>query len=313
METGKEGVSLSVFFGGTASSFKEDTTQIELFGKWCGKPKVLFDGVGHTNGLMGVVFASGLAGQAALVVRTVKDLLQQHPRVTVNAVGLSRGGCGCLLLAQQLQAAFGDSVAVNLLLFDPVPGNNITTTKLDVLRLTLAAQCEDLRACSCVRRVLALYPRVPLRAIDLHAPVMPLFHESTAVEWDVLLGCHQGAIWSFRVEGLDRRLSFVMMRRFLLDCGTALPGACPGWLGPDGCGEEAVLRDLDELTAAGLPPTERHTHSQGGAAVIRGRERAQFVNRWHRRMRGGPDTEDTDTVLCFIERDAAVSSVSSSH
>ncbi len=300
MQADKEECVVSVFFGGTLSSFADETTQIELFGKWSAKPRMMFDGVGRTNGLLGVVFACGLSRQADIVVEKLREIRHDRHIVAVNAVGLSRGGCACLILARKMQDVFGDAIPVNFLLYDPVPGNNITTTKLDGLQLSLAAQTEDLRACSCVRRVLAVYPRVPLRALELHAPVMPRFHQSTVVEWDVLLGCHQAAMWSFRVEGLDRRLSFVMIKRFLSECGTRLEGVCPGWLGDDECCEEAVLRELDMHAAKTHIPTVRHTHSVGNV-LIHGRAQAVYVNRFHRRLRGGVDTAGTDDLLCYIQ------------
>lgn len=217
-------LTLTCFFGGTASSYDDRTTQVEMFGVWCDAVdvtnwagplptsrhlKMCFDGVGVTNGFSGMVFAAGLSAQVARVVSVCSEIMSaKDARLCVNAIGLSRGGCGCLLLAKALQAAFGDSVDANLLLFDPVPGNSITSATMDVLGLTLASQCADLRHVTCVKRVLALFPHEPLPTHYLHAPVVPKFADSTLVDEDVMLGCHQGPIYSFAVRDLASRMCF---------------------------------------------------------------------------------------------------------
>jgi hypothetical protein len=206
------------------------------------------------------------------VVALLRRLVEANRgSIVLNAVGLSRGGAACLLLAQAVQRHFGDdAVNVSLLVFDPVPGNTITSAKLDVFGATLARQCMDLRDVRCLKRVLGLYPHVPLPDYLMHAPVMPRYSDGTHVEEEVILGCHQGAIYSWdlmcaheQLRGLDRRLSFVRIRDWLQSCGTRFSSragsvTCPDLFSLDSA---SVVQELVQLLQGGVfEPTLRHTH-----------------------------------------------------
>jgi pimeloyl-ACP methyl ester carboxylesterase len=67
---------------------------------------------------MGTLFASGLETQIQTVVRSIEALLRSSDSVSIRVVvcGLSRGGCGALLLAK----AVPESTSLQLLLIDPV-------------------------------------------------------------------------------------------------------------------------------------------------------------------------------------------------
>jgi hypothetical protein len=210
---------LSVFFCGTDGNLADPRTLIEYFYRWTvadeldqhtrnddemsvivtDRParthlKLAFDGCGTAFGAMGVLFASGLQQQVAVAVAHIRKLLQKIPPLTalhVNVVGLSRGACAAMFLAQHLSSFDSMRLHLNLCLFDPVPGNLIATSDLDCCLMTTANQATDLRACAPLRRVLALYPHEPLPDLAFHAPLMGQYPSLCQVEEDVFLGCHQ--------------------------------------------------------------------------------------------------------------------------
>ena len=249
-------VLLTIFFEGTSNQLSPATTQIGEFAAateatdlaWTGIEgpptpsdtrtkgpfKLCFDGCGVTNGVAGTLFAAGLDGQCALVADTVRRITSAAPpvgscakkKVRCVAVGLSRGGIACLKLALVLSA--GDLVelcSLHLLVFDPVPGNMLSTG----FPFT-AIKTRDLSGCSNLRSVLALYPHEPLPDSALHAPLLPRYPAACHVEEDVTLGCHQGALYatSARPRGWARaaNLSCNRITRFLESLGVQLRFEC---------------------------------------------------------------------------------------
>ena len=231
---------LVVFFEGTANTLAPVTTQIGAFAaataaiplngdgglaataySAAGPFKLSFDGCGVTSGVAGIIFAQGLDAQCRVVAAWVRKLaagnnLRTARRVRVVGVGLSRGGIACMKLARVLAAKDTSSICeLRLLLFDPVPGNCVSTG----FPFT-AHSSRDLRDCTNLRSVLAIYPHEPLPDIAMHAPVLPVYPETCLVEVDVTLGCHQGALFDTvrsPSSSVDRasNLSFDRIRRFL--------------------------------------------------------------------------------------------------
>ena len=115
---------------------------------------------------------------------------------------------------------------LSLLLFDPVPGDLLTVAQLDLLGLTNTFASKDLSNCLCLSRVLALYPYEPLPAILCHAPVLCRYPTHCMVQEEVTLGCHQGALMAYGLQGphidLPSSLCFLRIRRWLIECGTPL-------------------------------------------------------------------------------------------
>lgn len=209
----------------SAVDFRNATSPVDYAST--GPFKMAFDGCGVTNGLMGTLFASGLDAQCREVAKAARAIISSGNntipsskstptskqdatnyaaaaspppaaaavvgrRVKCVAVGLSRGGIACMKLAHALSATpdLLASVDYHALLFDPVPGNSLTTG----FPFT-ACSSFDLQRCDNLRSVLALYPHQPLPAVALHAPVLPRYPQNCAVEEDVTLGCHQGALF----------------------------------------------------------------------------------------------------------------------
>ena len=115
---------------------------------------------------------------------------------------LARHACG-LSCASRLR--------LSLCVFDPVPGNLITTAKyLDLLgNVTTANRHIDLRSCRIVR-CLALYPADPLPDIAFHAPLLPDYPKGCEVEEDATLGCHQACTMEATMQGLGQPTSHAL-------------------------------------------------------------------------------------------------------
>ena len=254
--TARTSRTLTVLWCGTSGDLASQTTQIGFFARFLCAVNITandeaveesshdyviaFDGCGVTHGFCGAVCAVGVRSQAQTVVERTETLLTLGGHLRINVVGLSRGGIAAMLLAQKLAHISPMRLEAHLLLFDPVPGNLICESKLWTpcarlgVALSNANAVTDLRSCTNLRSVLAIYPVEALPACCLHAPVFaryPSPAQCRVVE-DAVLGCHQGAL--FVSSDLASLLSFVRIARWLtrrgspLSCTaavTAFPGA----------------------------------------------------------------------------------------
>lgn len=194
---GNNKVVLSVYFNGTdarkddqwnLAGFMAAATQVD------GEHQMMtFNGCGVDFGLRGMLFGTGTDIQAKQVADRVITLLKEDKRVIVNAYGLSRGAVSCLLLAKMLGHFDQDLVEVNLALMDPVPGNLVTSSKIDFTHRTLARQSMDVSKSRNLKNVLAIYPHEPLPSYAFHAPIFPTYPSSCQVTEEVIPGCHAGA------------------------------------------------------------------------------------------------------------------------
>lgn len=281
---------------GTANPMDQVTTQIALFSRLCtatplpedepdadaaaapGDYKLSFEGCGVSHGVVGVLFAVGLREQCQVIRQYVEGWVRAGRTVLVNFVGLSRGGIGGLYLAQELSGFDAAQVLLNLLLFDPVPGNFVWVSRfLDLASLSNANLAMDVSHVGNLGRVVVLYPHEPLPALAVHAPLLCKFPETCQLEQDVILGCHQGAL--FVRPQADTCLSFARIRDFLRAGGTPLNTK-------QGQGVKLDVPDaqLAELLARELrrdAPTNRCAHApQGGAEIVR-YSAGRFLNRSH--------------------------------
>jgi hypothetical protein len=323
---------LTVFFEGTANPLALLVTQIGLFAQITegvnlasllpgaydpssSSYVLAFDGCGVTNGLSGVLFAQGLSSQCRIVRNHVNYLLSSSHPLTVNAVGLSRGGIAVIYLAQMLQQINTSQLQLNLLLFDPVPGNLIWSTRyLDLCHFTTAGSAMDLSGCRHLYDVLALYPYLPLPDLAFHAPIFPKYpsycHE---VVEDACLGCHQGAL--FCQPLVECRLSFTRMREWLLAHGTTFNKRYGNLVNrllasPAECLEMMTNTVAAAATAHDQEEVVRSAHSKPSGAVIRrhsvrnitrtpaGAVRV-YLNHWHRHLslRGESDSHRASSRL----------------
>lgn len=158
--------------------------------------KMSFNGCGVEYGITGTLFGTGLDEQCQKVVTEIanirKTLEEENlkKRIVINCYGHSRGGIAALMLAKMLGHYPVDLVEVNLAMLDPVPGNLITSSTLDIFECTLANQVINLENCRNLNRVICLYPYEPMPDIKFHAPLIPTYPQHTLVEQDIVLGCH---------------------------------------------------------------------------------------------------------------------------
>lgn len=300
---------VTVYFEGTANSIDHihPVTQIGLFASitkgidlntirrdqyesFPGPFKLSFDGCGVSNGMRGLLFADGLLSQCQQVQRHVRTLMEcGHSKIVLTAVGLSRGGIAVLFLAQLLGDINRELLQLNLLLFDPVPGNLISSSRfLDVMGTSTANSSLDLSKCKNICKILALYPYEPLPDIAFHAPTLPNYpsvdegNQCDIVE-DASLGCHQGAL--FCTENVESILSYLQISEWLLDCGVTFNylGAQAVARSPETC---LVMMDK-ELMRLNKESRRvvRHAHSlPAGGCIVRHRGKARFLNRYHKKL-----------------------------
>ena len=310
-------VKLSVFFCGTNGRVENGFTQISLFFQKCrglllkegddefdldqSEYKMGFDGCGETNGAFwGGIFGYGLREQCEQISLKVSRLQESGKRVSIVGLGLSRGAVALLMLTKLIQPRF-PKVPLDLVLFDPVPGNSIYQAKLDLLGLTNTSQSGNLSECDNLKRVFLVYPYEPLPDWILHAPVIPVFHEKTRVEHDVIPGAHQGAFFN-PTQNTESYIAHFLVREKLEEYGMPLE------MDEISDGHKAAqlecLEDCNKgLSCGELGSTTRYTHSYYNAFIVR-QTKGTYLNKYHERVckREGKEKEgDQDfPYKCFV-------------
>jgi len=193
------------------------------------------------------------------------------------------------------------AVRMAAVLFDPVPGNLVCLSQwCDAFRWSTASRGLDARGARHLRRVLALYPHEPLPDAAFHAPILPSFPPAARVEEDVVLGCHQGALFAPMTD-LGCACSYLRIRAWLASCGTRFRGQVGYGDGQALSAPELArhcLEGYDELLAQGVPrPTYRHAHAARRARtarVVRGGDHGacRAVNLHHEQLRRAAAAEE---------------------
>jgi len=189
---------ITALFSGSGHKVKQTNTLVHLLNEYINtdisNQKIMaFDGCAETHGISGAIFGTGLDEQCDEVIDLIAREIKKGNTVTLNVYGHSRGAIGALLLAKQLGKVDPNVLDINLALLDPVPGNFITTSTLDMADISLAKKTMDLSDCEPLKNVLVLYPHQPLPTLSAHAPLVCLYPEHTRVEEDVIAGCHANA------------------------------------------------------------------------------------------------------------------------
>lgn len=274
---------ISVYFSGTGFSINDQSfLSADLLKNTQeneSQIKMGFNGCGVDYGFTGIIFGSGLDKQCAQVIaRILKEINAGH-QVTLNAYGHSRGAVAALLLAKQLSNVDQEKLTINLALLDPVPGNLITTATLDPLQISLANKAMDLSDCKPLRKVLALYPQIPLPAIACHAPLLATYPQETDLDVEVVNGCHAQAEQLF-----DRSSDLVKLRveEFLVQNGTVLQTERD-------YNDTAAMKELYlkqyQAELRYVKPNSRDTHAATGT-VITAKADAKFLNNRHKKLAG---------------------------
>lgn len=282
---------IAVFFCGTDGRIDGGQTQISLFYKACqatelnpdnnsfdmdlSEYKMGFDGCGVVAGIWGGLFGYGLAEQCEQLTEKVARFEENGKRVTIVGLGLSRGAVALLMLTKLLRERF-PKIRLDLVLFDPVPGNLIYQAKLDFLGLTNTSLSYNLSDCPNLRRVLLIYPYEPLPDWIFHAPLVPVFSRETEIECDVIPGCHQGAFYhpSCNQESF---IACFMVREKLESYGLTFN------LEMSSEGHRAAVMECLEDFYKPIETSTRYTHSSNNALIVRQNE-GTYLNRFHEKM-----------------------------
>jgi hypothetical protein len=273
---------ISVYFSGTGFSIdhtyflagslhartKESESQI----------KMGFNGCGVDYGFNGVMFGSGLDEQCEKVIERIAQEINAGHQVTLNVYGHSRGGIAALLLAKQLSNIDKEKLAINLALLDPVPGNFITTSSIDPFKISLANKTMDLSDCKPLRKVLALYPHIPLPAIACHAPLFVSYPQETEVEEEIVNGCHAQAEQTFEPFS---KLVTLRVEEFLVKNGTPLQ-TDKDYNDTEAMKQTYLKRYQEELAYVDQP-LSRETHSARGVVII-ATPGAKYLNNRHKAL-----------------------------
>lgn len=202
---------ISVYFNGTDESnqiFKSGIGMVSL-------PAILseltvqnkshislcYNGCGINNPYyrdLGIIFTYHLESQVSDAAKRIEAAVREsRDEVTVNVYGFSRGGVGAFLLCQKLKHIPSDRLRLNVVAFEPVPGNFVITTHCDFFLGTnnsVSASVSDLTTCNNISNMLILFTNEPLPDIAAHAPILPTCPKSCNTEIDVTPGCHKGAV-----------------------------------------------------------------------------------------------------------------------
>jgi hypothetical protein len=314
---------VTVYFEGTSNSLSHCGSQIGLFDKITsgesllelevgidndgdGAQEVLhykaaFDGCGVTYGLFGTLFAVGLKAQAALVARKICQLIGNKSQVVLNAVGFSRGAIASLHLAKMLSSISSKYLHMNLILFDPIPGNFLSVARyLDPCNLLTANSSKNLQQSKNLCDILALYPHMPLPDYSFHAPLFPLYPVGCNLTEDVVLGCHQDSLLCSPSD--ESRLSFTRIYKWLIAHRTSfIPLSSSDPYSPLVrsllTSEEKCLRIMERALQQlqGAPPTIRFAHGPPDRRTIyrnssHGKGGTyQYLNKWHAELQASLD------------------------
>ncbi len=178
-----------------------------------------------------------------------------------------------------------DKLAINLALLDPVPGNFITTSNIDPFKISLANKAMDLSDCKPLRKVLGLYPHIPLPAIACHAPLLVSYPPETEVEEEVVNGCHAQAEQIFHPSS---ELVKLRVEEFLVTNGTQLQ-TDRDYNDTEAMKQTYLSHYQKELSFV-KETLSRDTHSAQGM-VIAATPGAKYLNNRHKALAGDSSQE----------------------
>ncbi|WP_133128963.1 hypothetical protein [Legionella nagasakiensis] len=280
---------ISVYFSGTGFSIDDDrflaASLLDRTEESESQIKMGFNGCGVDYGFNGTIFGSGLDEQCEKVIDRIIQEINAGHQITLNVYGHSRGGIAALLLAKQLGNIDQDKLAINLALLDPVPGNFITTSNIDPFKISLANKTMDLSDCKPLRKVLALYPHIPLPAIACHAPLLVSYPQETEVEEEVVNGCHAQAEQIFHPSS---KLVKLRVEEFLVKNGTQLQ-TNRDYNDTEAMKQVYLSRYQEELAYV-EQTVSREAHSARGM-VITAAPGAKYLNNRHKALVGDSSQE----------------------
>lgn len=150
----------------------------------------------------GGLFSYGIEEQADSCFNDLK----KHPysdKIQLNIIAHSRGALSAFILIKKIQSDLDlkNKIEITADLRDPVPGNLHLTTKL-FGNLVSANLYHDLSTCSVLKQVFITLQEKPFFSLAFDA-LVPKFHIKTAIEIEVLPGCHDAQQRNWLVPGID--------------------------------------------------------------------------------------------------------------
>jgi len=213
----------------------------------------------------------GIKEEAEFVCVRIEALLAKGFRVVCNAVGQSRGGVACILLAQAIaEISRPDDVQLNILLFDPVPG-----PKWDPVNFK---NVKAMTECSSLKRALALYPYEDLA---MHTAILPVYPDGCEVEEDVVLGCHAGALMAPSRSDATCE-SFCRILSFMTECGTTFRKLSEVY-GEYPSERDSLMNSRSNLLVH-INASRWIYDCTGRERKIRRHKQGVFLNRWHEQL-----------------------------
>lgn len=181
---------------------------------------------------LGGIFTWHLEKQVNDLAKEIKEHLTDEKTI-LNLYGFSRGGAGVYLLAKKLKDIEPTQLEINILAFEPVPGNfiyNVYFDKFFGLNMTLSSMISDLSDSKNLKLVESLYTNEPLPDILCHAPILPSFASTCESKVSIVPGCHKNAalFWvkytnnKYCIEpyNTESAIAFHFAVSFLKKCGT---------------------------------------------------------------------------------------------
>jgi hypothetical protein len=142
-----------------------------------------------------------------------------------------------------------------------------------------------------------------LDAAALHAPLIPTFPFNCQVSLLPILGCHQGAVWSFAMaKCLDRKLSFVLIKSYLEETGLLFGEKCP-FLDVKRLSTAQVIAELDDFCTSRRAlhvARARLTHCAAPVKIWQKKGDFPYLNVWHKAQKleeSDPSTADVFLVI----------------
>ena len=161
---------------------------------------ICLEGCGVKNNDMrdfDAIFTFNLVKQIKQLENEIRDSIKSSKeKLRLNLYGFSRGGAGVFLLCQNLKDISSDELEINLVSFEPVPGNFITGVYADSflgVNYTLSNMVYDLSECKNINDSLILFTNQPLPDFACHGPILPALPKSANSLTEVIPGCHKGA------------------------------------------------------------------------------------------------------------------------
>lgn len=257
---------------------------------------ICLDGCGIKNNDVrdiGGIFTWHLEKQINDLIKKIQtDYLKDGDKLILNVYGFSRGGAAAFLICKKLSHISAKQLEINVLSFEPVPGNFITPVYADRIlgiNSTLASIVADLRDCKNIKRMQVLFTQQPLPDIACHGPLLPAM-PLCEMSVDVVPGCHRGSE-IFRIfydsvspENDESAIAFHQAVNFLQQSGTPFDFSNFKLSESLKIGDKKILNELYSRQLAKVEPSTRYMHF--GNMIYAQPQKEKYLNCHHQSISG---------------------------